>query len=233
MAAAHHSLTSNFHAAGLSRLRLYPLRRKQVLADAVSALHNRKPISLTLEPDGTIEFLDRHSGETGWQDDRFTASYEPKLRLRIAGRGADCLALTHLAQASNLPVQLHVTDEEDHNAAQAIGAQDIYRLTSPSDLPAVSDDAWTAFVLMFHDQPWEAPLLQQALTGPAFFVGAVGSRTTHLRRCEILAEIGIPARDIERIRAPIGLVPSMRDANMLAISALAEIVEAFHQRAAV
>jgi xanthine dehydrogenase accessory factor len=83
---------------------------------------------------------------------------------------------------------------------------------------------------MFHDTNWEAPLLRQALAGPCFYVGAVGSRNTHERRCAALREIGCPEHQITRVRGPVGLIPSMRDASMLAISALAEIVGEFHRR---
>tara|TARA_R110001606_G_scaffold262838_1_gene411448 strand:+ start:114 stop:380 length:267 start_codon:yes stop_codon:yes gene_type:complete len=86
---------------------------------------------------------------------------------------------------------------------------------------------------MFHDVHWETALLKQALDGPAFFIGAVGSAKTHAKRCESLRQAGTSEHDIKRIRGPIGLVPSMRDASMLAISTLAEIVDAFHSKEAV
>ncbi|MBI1186685.1 MAG: hypothetical protein GC206_05040 [Alphaproteobacteria bacterium] len=59
----------------------------------------------------------------------------------------------------------------------------------------VDDDPSTAFALMFHDPDWEDELLQDALAGPAFFVGAVGARATHARRCERLRNkaVGVDA----------------------------------------
>ena len=167
----------------------------------------------------------------GDMGDTLTVTYDPKPKIRIAGRGTDCLALSRIAQASGFDVTLQLTDEDDLRAARANGFK-AEHLTNPKALPTLQDDAWTAFVLMFHDGDWETPLLEQALSGPAFYIGAVGSRQTHQRRREALTSMAIAADQIRRIHGPIGLVPSLRDASMLAISTLAEVVEAFHNREA-
>lgn len=160
--------------------------------------------------------------------DGFAPVYVPKPRLRIAGRGADCLALARVAQAAGLDVHLQLRDGEDVTAANDQGFERVTPLETPSDIPPAHDDAWTAFILMFHDTHWEGPLLKQALDGPAFYIGAVGSRKTHARRWEALKADGVSDVAFERVRGPIGLIPSMRDASMLAVSVLAEIVAAYH-----
>jgi len=83
---------------------------------------------------------------------------------------------------------------------------------------------------MMHDHDWEPALLAQALTGDAFYIGAVGSPHTHVKRAALLKASGLHDNDIARIKGPIGLVPSLRDASMLAVSTLAEIIEAFHSQ---
>lgn len=153
--------------------------------------------------------------------------YTPKLRIRIAGRGADALALARLVRASGYGLSLQLRDGEDIEEARRDGFMDAAALQSPDSLPGLTDDPWTAFILMFHDPDWEAALLKQALSGKAFYVGAVGSRRTQERRRARLAEEGLSAIRIDRVRGPIGLVPSMRDASMLAVSALAEIIAAY------
>ena len=188
--------------------------------------------------------LDRKTVQTCWADlvgrrraqlvlegpsGRVSASYRPKLRIRIAGRGADAIALAKLGQASGIATRLALRDSDDVRIAQSLGLPELTALQTPSSLPRMDDDAWTAFVLMFHDGDWELPLLQQALSGPAYYVGAVGSRRTHAKRCELLSEAGVHPDQVSRIRGPVGLIPSMRDASMLAVSALAEIVEAYHR----
>ena len=162
----------------------------------------------------------------------FTAHYRPKLALRIAGIGADPLALLELAEAAGIDAVLWSQDADCRTQAEAFAAHAPIALTTPRALPNMRDDAHTAFILMAHDPDWETPLLRQALAGSAFYIGAVGSPNTHRIRCETLRAAGVSDSDIARIHGPVGLVPSMRDASMLAISCLAEIVGHFHQKAA-
>ena len=98
-------------------------------------------------------------------------------------------------------------------------------LTNPAAPPPQHDDAWSAVILMFHDHDWETALLTQALVSDAFYIGAMGSERTHDLRCAALKGAGLSTEDISRIKGPIGLIPSMRDANLLALSTLADIVK--------
>lgn len=149
--------------------------------------------------------------------------YEPELRLRIAGRGADALALARLARFAQFDVLLQLVDEIDLHEAETEGFV-CERLFSPSSPRTTGDDRWTAFVLAFHDTEWEGELLTEALAGPACYIGAVGSPRTQERRRQALAQKGLePALD--RIYGPVGLVPSQRDASKLAISTFAEILK--------
>ncbi|MEO1474735.1 MAG: XdhC family protein, partial [Pseudomonadota bacterium] len=153
-------------------------------------------------------------------------TYRPKLRVRIAGRGADAVALARFCRAAGFPTELAVAGSiSDTGLSSDPNITTI--LETPHSLPDTDDDPWTAFVLMFHDLDWEVSLLRQALEGPAFYVGAVGSRRAHKTRCDALLSEGISPDQISRIRGPVGLVPSLRDASMLAVSTLAEIVQEY------
>ena len=85
--------------------------------------------------------------------------------------------------------------------------------------------------MCIRDSDWEYALLEQALKGNAFYIGAMGSARTHQDRCVMLKDKGISASDIERIHGPIGIIPTMRDANLLALSTLAEIVKTAQDKA--
>lgn len=155
--------------------------------------------------------------------------YHPKLKVRVAGRGADALALAQLVVSSGFELVLQLRGDEDVEEARRAGFRDVVALNSPAELPAMEDDPWTAFVLMFHDTGWEAALFKQALTGDAFYIGAVGSQRAQDRRRADLLQAGIDAQDVSRIRGPIGLIASMRSASMLAVSVLAEVIDTFHR----
>ncbi len=158
----------------------------------------------------------------------FIAHYRPKLQLRIAGRGRDLAALAQIASAAGIGVEVWSPDDAALGELEGLHAVATRRLQTPGAIAPARDDRDTAFLLMFHDPDWEPALLEAALAGPAFYIGAVGSRATHARRCETLRERGVPDQQIARIRGPVGLVASMRDASMLAISVLAEIVGDYH-----
>ena len=67
-------------------------------------------------------------------------------------------------------------------------------------------------------------MLKAALQTEARYIGSLGSRVTHAMRCETLREMGVAEQSLPRLCGPIGLVPSLRDASFIAVSALAEIV---------
>jgi xanthine dehydrogenase accessory factor len=104
------------------------------------------------------------------------------------------------------------------------------KLSRFSDLADVLVDADTAVTLFYHDHDYEPDLLRCLLAGDAFYIGAQGSRGAQRTRVARLQKMGVPAGQIARLRGPIGLIPSTRDANTLAVSVLAEIMEAAKTR---
>ena len=191
------------------------------------ALESRTSIALAIDRDTKVQATT--PGETS-PDALHSFTYSPKLRLRIAGRGADALALAKIGDAAGYSVRLQLLDGDDVEDARRAKLQNVEQLTTASGLPNLDDDPWTAFVLLFHDHDWEVPLLKQALSGPAFYIGAVGSARTHSIRCEALRAANGAEHDIARIHGPVGLVPSLRDASAIALSTLAEIIQVASQR---
>lgn len=191
------------------------------LRASLSNLEGRKAVSLTVSDAGVSMSKDMPE-ETHWADDTLHLRIVPKLRLRIAGRGEELIALGKLAAAADFSVVIQSPDDVTLDRA-ARSNLTFDRLTTAQSLPALADDEWTAFALMFHDQDWEIPLLQQTLEGPAFWLGAVGSHRTHQVRCEALRDAGVSKEGVRRLKGPIGLIPRTRDASMLAVSTLAEI----------
>ena len=103
-------------------------------------------------------------------------------------------------------------------------------MKTPEDTTAIETDRWTAIVFLFHDHDWEGCLMSYVLDQPHFYLGAMGGRTAHENRKATLKEIGVTSDKIASIRAPIGLFHSSRDPDTLALSALAEVTQAFHSR---
>ncbi|TCR17547.1 XdhC family protein [Streptomyces sp. BK205] len=87
-------------------------------------------------------------------------------------------------------------------------------------------DARTVLCVLTHDAKFDVPLLQLALTLPVAYVGAMGSRRTHLDRNERLRQVGVTEMELARLRSPIGLDLGARTPEETALSIAAEIVAA-------
>ncbi|MET8079305.1 XdhC/CoxI family protein [Streptomyces sp. NPDC005303] len=85
-------------------------------------------------------------------------------------------------------------------------------------------DARTVLCVLTHDAKFDIPLLRLALRLPVAYVGAMGSRRTHLDRNERLREAGVTELELARLRSPIGLDLGARTPEETALSIAAEIV---------
>ncbi len=90
-------------------------------------------------------------------------------------------------------------------------------------------NASTAVASLTHDPKIDDLALKVALTSPAFYIGALGSRTTHERRINRLLKDGITRERLERIHGPIGLDIQAGSPEEIAVSIMAEIIEASHR----
>ncbi|MFE0982958.1 XdhC family protein [Streptomyces rochei] len=87
-------------------------------------------------------------------------------------------------------------------------------------------DARTVLCVLTHDPKFDVPLLRRALRLPVAYVGAMGSRRTHLDREARLREAGVGDLELARLRSPIGLDLGARTPEETALSIAAEIVAA-------
>ncbi|HEV3388036.1 MAG TPA: XdhC/CoxI family protein [Solirubrobacteraceae bacterium] len=91
-------------------------------------------------------------------------------------------------------------------------------------------DPATSIVVLTHDPKLDDAALLLALSSPARFVGAMGSRRAQAKRRERLVEAGITDDEIERISAPVGLDLGGISREETALSIMAEIVAVRHGR---
>ena len=148
--------------------------------------------------------------------------YRPDLEV-VFGKGPEAATFAALAASAGYPALLLSPDAETLAAGAAAGCATVH-LTGP-DWPAdLAADPWTAVTLFFHDHDWEPPILAAALATPAFYIGAQGSRRSADLRLIALQARGLGPGDLARLKGPVGLIPSARDAGTLAVSVLAEVL---------
>ncbi|MGM9440888.1 XdhC family protein [Streptomyces murinus] len=95
-------------------------------------------------------------------------------------------------------------------------------------LERTGNDGRTVLCVLTHDAKFDVPLLKVALRLPVAYVGAMGSRRTHLDRARRLREVGLTERELSRLRSPIGLDLGARTPEETALSIAAEIVATRH-----
>ncbi|MCB1707302.1 MAG: XdhC family protein [Halioglobus sp.] len=166
------------------------------------------------------------TARSGLLDDSslFVRSYVPAYRLLIVGAVHIAQALATLARECGYqvtvidPRRAFATEQRFHNTELCPEWPD-------EAMARLAPDAQTAVVTLAHDPKIDDPALIAALGSQAFYIGALGSRRTHEKRCERLAQQGM-GEFLRRINAPIGLNLGGRSHAEIAVAILAQIIQA-------
>ena len=86
----------------------------------------------------------------------------------------------------------------------------------------------TAVAMLTHDPKIDDPALLTVLPSPAFYVGALGSTTTHSKRRQRLLDAGMALELVNRIHSPIGMDINASTPEEIAVAIMAEIVATRH-----
>jgi xanthine dehydrogenase accessory factor len=82
-----------------------------------------------------------------------------------------------------------------------------------------------AICILTHDPKFDVPAVEGALATSAGYIGVMGSRKTHAKRLERLAEVGVDRPEqLDRLMSPIGLDLGARTPEETAVSICAEII---------
>lgn len=157
----------------------------------------------------------------------FDRLYRPPLRLVIAGKGPVVAASAEIARASDIEVHVISSEDDTRAQAEAVGAK-TYKTMRPELI-----DTWTAVATLFHEHELEVPVLGAAMTSDAFYIGALGSRSTHADRVSRFIEDGYSEEQVKRIKGPLGISIGSRNPPEIAISMVAEVLQTYRARFAV
>lgn len=187
----------------------------------------RKPCTLNLDP-GTGDMHITDDGQTGANATHFSVRFEPDIFFYIFGKGPEACTFSALVQSAGYPNLLLSPDDETLEFANSHGSP-TQHLKQPAYPADIAPDQWSAILLFFHDHEWEPPILYAALKSAAFYIGAQGSQRARDTRHAEIRTLGATTRDIARLKGPIGLIPSARDARTLSVSVLAEVLQVAQQ----
>jgi xanthine dehydrogenase accessory factor len=163
-----------------------------------------------------------HAGNLVLSRDRLVTVHGPRYRLVIVGAGQLTRYVAGMARA--LDYQVIVCDPRE----EFIGEWDIEGVELSREMPddlilRLELDANCAVLALTHDPKLDDMALLEALKSPAFYVGAIGSRSNNRKRRERLSLFDVSAAEIARLHGPVGLHLGARTPPEIAISILAEM----------
>jgi xanthine dehydrogenase accessory factor len=156
-------------------------------------------------------------------DTRFTSVHGPRWRMLVIGASEIAHYLAEVA--STVDFQVFVCDprEEYKTAWRAKGTRWVDGMPDDAVL-AFKPDGHSVILTVSHDPKLDDMALMEALKSDAFYVGAVGSSQTSAERRKRLADFELSAREIARLRGPVGLSIGSRTPPEIALSILADLV---------
>jgi xanthine dehydrogenase accessory factor len=162
------------------------------------------------------------AGEFRFDGANLLKVFGPAWRLVVIGAGQLSRFVAQMAQA--LDYEVIVCDPRDEYAAQWQAADAALDTRSPDDaVRALACDARSAVLALTHEPTLDDLALMEALVTPAFYVGALGSRTNNAKRRARLASLGLPVAALARLHGPVGLPIGSRTPAEIAVAILAEL----------
>ncbi len=158
-----------------------------------------------------------------WDGITLTTIHGPQYRLIIIGAGQ----LSKLLASMAIPLDYQVTVCDPRDEYQEQWAE-LPRVTMSREMPddlvlAMNLDRNSALVALTHDPKLDDLALMEALKSPAFFVGALGSKSNNDKRRERLLEFDVTPTQVAQLRGPVGLDIGAKTPSEIAIAILAEM----------
>ncbi|NWD49212.1 XdhC family protein [Pseudomonas gingeri] len=155
-----------------------------------------------------------------------TNTLGPGYRMLLIGAGALAEYLATMALFNGFKVAV-CDPRPEYMESWAVGDVECI-VGMPDDVVrAFSVDLRTCIVALSHDPKLDDLALLEALQGPAFYIGAIGSRrNSQLRRERLIEHFAQTEASLKRLRGPIGIYIGSKTPSEIAVSVMAEILAA-------
>ncbi len=148
----------------------------------------------------------------------------PAPHLIIVGGVHIALTLCQLAKSMGYRVTVIDPRPAFGNSARFPGVDRLVSAYPREALAGLSITRSTAIVTLTHDSKFDDPALFDALRSEAFYVGALGGKTTRAKRHARLIARGLTDAQADRLNAPIGLDLGARTPEEIALATMAQII---------
>ena len=136
----------------------------------------------------------------------------------------------HIAQylidfSKNLNLMITIIDPREYfTKKQKFQSVKIINEWPEKILKQIQTDNNYALITLTHDPKIDDSALQFALKNKFFYIGDLGSKKTHDKRCQRLKEYGYTSEQINSIHGPIGLKLGGKSAPEIALSIISQLV---------
>ncbi|MBH3463172.1 XdhC family protein [Pseudomonas putida] len=150
----------------------------------------------------------------------------PGYRLLLIGAGALAEYLATMALFNGFRVSVCDPRPEYIDGWNVAGVECLVGM--PDDVVRdFAPDVRTCIVAVSHDPKLDDLALLEALHGPAFYIGAIGSRrNSQQRRARLIEHFGESDASLARLHGPIGIYIGSKTPAEIAVSVMAEILAA-------
>ena len=159
----------------------------------------------------------------------FVEVFNPPLRLLIVGAVHIAQPLARMASVAGYDVTV-IDPRGSFATDDRFPGVTLVNEWPDEAMAPLDPDRRTAVVTLTHDPKIDDPALAAVLRSDAFYIGALGSRKTHAARVERLTESGFGADEIGRIHGPVGLSLGAVSPAEIAVSILAQVTQALHDK---
>ena len=153
----------------------------------------------------------------------FVQTYKNPIKVIIVG--AVDISIYLIDFAKNLNFEIIIVDPRGYFASkERFPDTKIINKWPDEAFDEIETNSSTALVTLTHDPKIDDPALQYALKNKFFYIGALGSKKTHEKRCSRLIEAGFKEIELEKINGPIGIKLGGKSPSEIALSIISQLV---------
>lgn len=197
---------------------------RRIVAYLVDVTHGTRQVLGTDDPDFGAMVAERSArDQSGHEGETLVVIYNPPLTLLIVGAVHIAQYLLPLARQTGFDVTI-IDPRPVFAQGERFAGHPVCQDWPDDALQDMALDARTALVTLTHDAKLDDAALKIALRSEIFYIGSLGSRRTHAKRCERLAGQGFTEDTLARIHGPVGLGIRAASPAEIAVSIMAEII---------
>ncbi|MCP4409628.1 MAG: XdhC family protein [Gammaproteobacteria bacterium] len=163
-----------------------------------------------------------------YSDAYLKKTFGPRWQILLIGAGHLSEYVAQIAIMMNYRVIICDPRESDSDQSAFDGC-DIVNSMPDEAVQTYATHARSIVVALTHDPKLDDMALLDALSSPAFYIGAIGSKLNCEKRRERLITLDVTAPQLQRLHAPVGLPIGSHSPPEIAVSIMAEITSLRHQ----